>query len=260
MKERTYQTVAPFVPLTFNPDSDRDLREIEEVNDLPEGSIAKARWIKPQNRRAPTQTVGHAMISLTTPEAANQILLKGILICHKRILPQKNRKEPTRCLKCHRYGHIAANCQAIHDTCGTCGHAHRTAECDRDKTIWCVSCNSSNHSSWDRFCPSFIERCEDLDSRYAENMMPYFPTDEPWTLVSSPPKHDQGRGARRRTANPQPPTPPNTQQTNQRDLRQTRLPFHASQRAAEGALQRTKTLPPHAASTPGEPSSTTHTG
>lgn len=245
VKERTYSLIAPFVPLTFDDSKEKDLRETEEVNDLPKGTIIKARWIKPQNRRTKTQTVAHLMLTMNSPESANQALLNGISICHKLIYPQKNRKEPMRCLRCHRYGHFAADCQSIHDTCGTCGHNHKTIDCDRENSRWCVTCDSTEHSSWDRFCPAFTRRCEEMDERYVENSMPYFPTNEPWTLVSAPPKQPKYRPSGSEITAPRPLGSQTIRAT--QTLRQTTLPFLASQREArETDLRARSPNPPHA--------------
>ena len=43
-----------FVPLTFKPDNDEYLQEVENVNGIPNSSLVKARWIKPAARRTPT--------------------------------------------------------------------------------------------------------------------------------------------------------------------------------------------------------------
>ena len=46
IKPRLYQVMVQFVPLTFQPDREADLHEVEEANsDI--GGIVRARWIKP---------------------------------------------------------------------------------------------------------------------------------------------------------------------------------------------------------------------
>ena len=54
--------------------------------------------------------------------------------------------------------------------------------------LHCVSCKTHTHASWDRTCPLFMCRCEEMDGWLPESLMPYFPTAEPWTHVSQPPK------------------------------------------------------------------------
>jgi hypothetical protein len=45
-----YSILVLCIPLSFNPSDDEHLREVEECNNLPAGSIEKARWIKPVQR------------------------------------------------------------------------------------------------------------------------------------------------------------------------------------------------------------------
>ncbi|KAF8271796.1 hypothetical protein EI94DRAFT_1697817 [Lactarius quietus] len=49
--KRTFPILVPHIPLTFDPSETGHLREVEECNELPEGSIIRARWIKPAYRR-----------------------------------------------------------------------------------------------------------------------------------------------------------------------------------------------------------------
>ena len=44
------------------------------------------------------------------------------------------------------------------------------------------------HTSWSRYFPTFNRKCDEMNGRLTENAMPYFPTDEPWTHVTKPPK------------------------------------------------------------------------
>ena len=44
------------------------------------------------------------------------------------------------------------------------------------------------HASWDRQCPVFLNKCQDMDARMTENQMPYYPTGDPWTHALRPPK------------------------------------------------------------------------
>lgn len=187
-KDRSYNIVVPFVPTSTLIEESEILRSIEVENELPTGSIGVARWIKPPRHREAGQRVAHALFRLTTPEAANKLINKGMYINLERFRPTKDKKEPLRCLKCQLWGHMAKDCKETRDTCGTCAKNHRTNTCPSYKTVYCVSCSSEHHASWSRTCPEFQRRSRTLDESTPENLMPYFPTDEPWTQANLPPK------------------------------------------------------------------------
>ena len=70
--------------------------------------------------------------------------------------------------------------------CVNCSsESHSADKCDRSPS--CVSCGpSSQHPSSSPSCPSFIKKCEALDSRFPENTMPYYPSKDSWTWAASP--------------------------------------------------------------------------
>ena len=75
---------------------------------------------------------------------------------------------------------------ATKDTCGTCGDSHRTNLCTNKDKRYCVTCKSTNHTSWDRNCPEFNRRCYLVDKKNLENSLTYFPTEQDWTLAPRP--------------------------------------------------------------------------
>lgn len=83
---------------------------------------------------------------------------------------------------------MARDCAHHEDTCGTCALPHRTAQCSSARTKFCINCQTDSHSSTDRSCPEFIMKCNAMDEKTPENMMPYFPTNEAWTQVLLPPR------------------------------------------------------------------------
>jgi hypothetical protein len=188
VKARLYPLVLQFIPLHFDPNQDAEIRNIENTNGLPRGSIDHARWLKPTHRRSPTQICGHALVTFTGPEVANKALTDGLIICQKRVYAEKCKKEPTRCLKCQGWNHMSYACPQTFDTCGTCGDRHKTSTCVTATKVRCTSCNTDSHASWDRNCPTFLAKCAEMDTRLTENAMPYFPTDEPWTHAAHPPR------------------------------------------------------------------------
>jgi hypothetical protein len=83
----------------------------------------------------------------------------------------------TRCFKCQRYGHIAANCKQQESSCGNCGEDHETRNCKNKSTLKCTNCcrhNSSpkvmqkletNHSVFDKKCKRYEKAVEMMKSR-----------------------------------------------------------------------------------------------
>ena len=188
IKDRLFNIVVQFVPISTALEEDETLRNLEEDNNVPESSIASARWIKPINRRSPFQRFAHAILSISSPTVANHFIKQGININRENLRAHKDKKEPLRCLKCQKWGHIARTCKAENDTCGTCADRHRSSACPSEKPPFCVSCNSTDHPSSSRKCPEFVQKCHDLNARTLENTMPYFPTEEEWTQELLPPK------------------------------------------------------------------------
>jgi uncharacterized protein YoxC len=71
IRQRQYTILVPRIPLTFDPSSEGHLREVEENNNMPEGTLLKARWIKPVNRHAPEQRAVHAAFTLRDISTTN---------------------------------------------------------------------------------------------------------------------------------------------------------------------------------------------
>jgi hypothetical protein len=91
-------------------------------------------------------------------------------------------------MKCRNWGHFAKECHAQTDTCGTCGENHHTKSCTSSGKTYCVSCKDNSHASWDRKCPEFTRRRAIHDERNPENEMPFYPTDQDWSLTARPPR------------------------------------------------------------------------
>ena len=188
IRERVHPIMVPRIPITFDPSNPTHLREVEEANGLRTNTIKKARWIKPEYRRAPNQSCAHAIFTITSVAIANILLKDGIYVCNAHTFPTKLKHELKQCMKCRKWGHFAAGCRAQSDTCGTCGGQHRTSNCNVEDKKYCVSCRSDTHSSWSRNCPEFIRKCAEYSSFHPENNLVYFPTEEDWTTTARPSK------------------------------------------------------------------------
>lgn len=66
----------------------------------------------------------HTIVSLTSTEAANKVISKGLYINMEHLKPHKDKREPIRCLKCQHWGHIARDCKGSTDT-----HVPRATAC-----------------------------------------------------------------------------------------------------------------------------------
>ena len=187
IKPRLDQVLVQFILLSFQPDREADLHEMEEANNFKASGIVRAHWVKPAARRKPSQTCGHLILSFQSPQFTNNTLAHGLIIEHKKVYTKKCKQEPLRCLKCHGWGHIVDSCEAPKDICGTCALQHHTTMCTIGENPWCMLCKVSGHSSWDCCCPIFQQKCHELSEKIDDNSMPYFPTHKTWTQVMEPP-------------------------------------------------------------------------
>ena len=235
IKNRTYQVIVHFVPISFDPANEEHVRGYEEHNNIQSGSIAKAEWIKPVKDRKAGQKVATLRVFHKDAESANAILKQGAYVFNKRVEPKRPHKEPIRCLRCHKFGHERRNCKSQNAYCGKCSATHNTEECDETRRgFQCINC-LGHHPSYSRECPVFWEKRQQMDQRCPENGLAFYPTDEPWTwttlehsdVFNQPqPQHDwdnrqpQQRPAARQTrltgGNNTPLPPPQDQQSHDR--------------------------------------------
>ena len=162
-------------------------------------------------------------VACSSPDSANQLLTGWIRVDNHLVDVRKDIHIPIRCIKCQGYRHIQDSCIGI-ERCTNCtSKFHNADACDRPPS--CISCGpDSKHPSTFPACPTFLSKCDALDQRFPENVMPYFPSGESWTWAAAP-------------SNPPPPEMPlpPLQQANskQRSLR----PSRQSPRRAETSSQ-----------------------
>jgi hypothetical protein len=186
IRERSYNLVVPRVPITFDPQDGKHLREVEEVNGLTTNALRKVRWIKPPQRRRLGQTHTYAIFSIVTAGMANMLIKDGLNICSTKVRPKKQKQEPIQCMRYRQWGHFVSECIAESEACGNCREAHHTNACQNKGKTFCIICKDNSHTSWDRNCPEFLRRCAIYDEHNPENGMPYYPTEEDWTLAERP--------------------------------------------------------------------------
>lgn len=121
----------------------------------------------------------------------------GISVQGRRLPVEKLRKEARRCLRCQKLEprHMARDCELIADVCGTCAGLHSTHECTEPRRQ-CVNCGTTNHASWDRKCPAFIEATRKVQKANSLEQYRFFPmTDDPstWEHLDAPQLTDNHR-------------------------------------------------------------------
>ncbi|KIJ52013.1 hypothetical protein M422DRAFT_77479, partial [Sphaerobolus stellatus SS14] len=74
VKPHLYPVIVEQVPISFKPDSNADIRNLEEGNGICMGEIERARWIKPPTWHDTNQRAAHLIILLTNPRTANRLI------------------------------------------------------------------------------------------------------------------------------------------------------------------------------------------
>jgi hypothetical protein len=177
--------IAEYVPVSFTPELFTAFTQVERENNLTKGSIREARYIKQVHRRKDNQRSAHMIFGFADVTQANQAIRKGLIIEGKHVNLRRHRVDPHRCLKCQQIGvaHRAAECKAIHDTCGRCAGAHKTDACqvEDQANFRCVNCKVTGHASVDRGCTFFLTKMREKHDRFPDYRYRFFPTQDPQT-------------------------------------------------------------------------------
>lgn len=132
IKDRSFHVLVENVPISFVPENQAAVADIEKKAGFKPRTISRARYIKPITRCNPKQQTAHVVITFMSKESANHTIKFGLLVDGEKVYGHKLLPKPTRCLKCHSLdgAHIATECPQEHDACGTCGEQHCTSTCD----------------------------------------------------------------------------------------------------------------------------------
>ncbi|GBM53617.1 hypothetical protein AVEN_105500-1 [Araneus ventricosus] len=170
-RKRVPQILVYDVPPTSGP---RDLEEahfIEKLrssNDLPEGDI---RVLFRKKGRGSS----HHWVLSVAPAVFRHLPARGRLHWGFGSLKFREFFEPTRCFKCHRFGHVRQNCSALTELCSRCPGEHPFRDCPRETPV-CRRCRDYNarnrngprvsiyHSALSEKCPIYLRECEALRS------------------------------------------------------------------------------------------------
>jgi hypothetical protein len=183
VKEKLYTVMGKFIPVKYDWSRSGILDQICKELGLEPGGIVSACWMLDPTRRRPGQTVANIILKFREPNITNRAIRDGLLITGKRIHIQLLEMEPMRCLNCQdtTTGHLAADCRNP-AACANCGHTHRTAECkvrNNPSQYRCIPCKSAVQLSWDRNCPTFCHRLNNMKT--TKNDYKYIVMEEEWT-------------------------------------------------------------------------------
>lgn len=177
---RNYPVIIYHVPVSFTPDDQYQLNTFAADNNIPPTDIRGAIWMKHPEQRKQGQAVAHLRINFASDKSANMLLRQGSLIAGRRLQTVKWIPDPKRCFKYQELnpGHIAAECKAKQNTCGTCvAKTHRTQECKQTDpaNFYCSNCKRSGHGTWGRACPAMLKTRARMIDRQPEYRYVLYP-------------------------------------------------------------------------------------
>jgi hypothetical protein len=117
--------------------------------------IERIRWLS----RTTDKVYGSVVMFLTHQHEADDLLARGIMDVGGEMAytPRYERRQiPTRCYKCHQYGHQDARCQSSEVVCGRCAQSGHTAQTCTAHGTRCAACQGP-HPANDRSCPRYME-------------------------------------------------------------------------------------------------------
>ncbi|GBN70707.1 hypothetical protein AVEN_30261-1 [Araneus ventricosus] len=170
-RKRVPQILIYDVPETIGPRETKEAQFIAKLrssNDLPEGEI------RVLFRKKGRGSSHHWVLSMA-PTLFQLLPAKRRLHWGFGSLKFREFFEPTRCFKCHRFGHVRQNCSAPKELCSRCPGDHPFKECPRDTPV-CRRCRDYNarnkyrnprsmhHSAISEKCPFYLRECEALRS------------------------------------------------------------------------------------------------
>ncbi|KAF9058856.1 hypothetical protein BDP27DRAFT_1432110 [Rhodocollybia butyracea] len=175
-----YETIVEFVPVTVALEEQAILTTIELANALAENTI------KPADKRHSKQKVAHAILSFSTPEAANHAIQNGLIIHGSSLEVRKSLPEPRLCNKCQRPGHFAKECKNKIDVCGRFARPHCTSDCTATiEELLCATCKTHGHGASSHNCPAYLQRSLALLQRRPECRYRLFIADNPETWTAN---------------------------------------------------------------------------
>ena len=139
LKAKPYQVVVQFLLTELRNHLEKSFTVIESKNEMPARMIIRVKWLRNWN---PNQMKAHAIFSLNSANAANNVMKSRILIDGTQHEARKLEEDPRRCFKCQIIGakHTVVTCKA-EEACSNCTKNHPTRECNATRAEYqCTTC------------------------------------------------------------------------------------------------------------------------
>jgi hypothetical protein len=131
IRRPSYPIILRFVPCSSELDiTDQSfLQDLADEAEIPMRDIISVSWAKPPHLRSASQKFANLKVALASPTSANTLLTKRIRVYNHVVTAHKDIREPTRCNKCQKFGHIKNKCPN-REICSTCASpSHPSSAC-----------------------------------------------------------------------------------------------------------------------------------
>ncbi|KZP20755.1 hypothetical protein FIBSPDRAFT_741784, partial [Athelia psychrophila] len=179
IKGEEYALMVENIPVGFGTKQE-EMDQAEDHNEIEKGSMLSFKWIKHPSQRRPGQRTAFAVVKVSSAQAANKLIRKGLYIGGRSNKARKVISEVQRCFKCQRLNprHVANTCPCKHEVCEYCGENHRAGVCEKrggdPAEHWCANCKEHGHGARDRLCPAMQAATKSANIKAPENMFKYF--------------------------------------------------------------------------------------
>ena len=134
-----------------------DSTEADVLGGLKEQGVTNVRRMKKKVNGEPVPT-DTFVLTFSSKELPPTVRVGWLSVRVRVYVP-----DPTRCYRCHQYGHVAKACKR-QETCGRCSVVgHSSGACDANVPK-CTACGGE-HEAWSRKCPTFLSKRESLKNK-----------------------------------------------------------------------------------------------
>lgn len=164
--------------ILYNIEKECDLKELASIMEKQNDLRVEGGNIKYKFSTKTKSVFSYNAVLEVSPNIYKQLMARGQVYIGMSRCQVKTFTLVTRCFRCQRYGHISKFCTNEKEVCGLCAKEHSTKECveSEGKNSKCVNCErannrngavkrDSNHTSFDRNCPTYKGSMTFIDER-----------------------------------------------------------------------------------------------